>query len=527
MALRAVGDVLASKYRIEALLGTGGMGDVYRATNILLNREVAIKLLHLKHAADADLLERFMREARVANVVRHPNVVDVLDIDKDADGSPFIVQELLFGEDLSHYAKAHGRLTLDEIRTLVLPIVEAVAEAHSHGVIHRDIKPANVFLASQHVTLDGPVSSSVRRAPRSGVRVVPKLLDFGISKLRSADIRATDVGVLLGTPAYMAPEVLHGVRDADARTDVWALGVMLFELLAGRRPFLATGPNVFVEIATTDAPPLADVAPEIDRDVCEVVDRCLRRDVTQRFASANELATALANALHAASDRAPTALFVEPGAAPAEPMVPDLDLPGVTLAGTDPTIVDPVAARVDSTLPSPQAPAPERTEVMANAPRSQAAPMSMRPPRSSGLSLDEAPPSSRRPSSEQWAPRTSIAAAPPMPRQAESPEFPWLVSLLVLGLAALGVTGALSATLRQPAGFAFVRLLDPSSAYASAQLTTGVQVGAALAAGALGAFAFRSSMRQWKTGGPLPALVTAAVSGGLLFATFELLRAAW
>jgi len=170
MALRGVGDVLASKYRIEALLGTGGMGDVYRATNLHVNREVAIKLLHLKHVEDPNLLERFLREARVANVVRHPNVVDVLDIDKDLDGSPFIVQELLYGEDLAKYVRERGRLTLDEIRTLVVPIIEAVAEAHAQGVIHRDIKPANIFLATQHVTLDSPPSSGRRAPSTSGSR---------------------------------------------------------------------------------------------------------------------------------------------------------------------------------------------------------------------------------------------------------------------------------------------------------------------------------------------------------------------
>jgi len=539
MALRQVGDVLAAKYRIEALLGTGGMGDVYRATNMHVNREVAIKLLHLKHAADASLLERFLREARVANVVRHPNVVDVLDIDKDVDGSPFIVQELLYGEDLATYVRAHGRLTLDEIRTLIVPIIEAVAEAHAQGVIHRDIKPANIFLANQHVTLESPPSSG-RRAPSSGVRVVPKLLDFGISKLRSADTRATDVGVLLGTPAYMAPEILKGVRDADARTDVWALGVMLFELLAGRRPFVGAGASIFIVIATTDAPPLAQVAPDVARDVAEVVDRCLRRDVTERFASAAELATALSAALPAASARVPT-VSVEPMAmAPLETSVPDLDLPR-TLGGGDPTTVDPPPpSSIAATLPSRVASTPpERTDWTPPLPpvpslpqdvaRPSVSPVRMTPSRApgatqprrsgSGLMLEETPRTSLRPPTDR---RESLPVVERQAdRRAQSVEFPWLTSLLVLGITALAACGGLMAATGHP-GFAIVRPFVETST----QTTMAVQVGAALAVGAIGALTFRGGMRQWQVGASLTALTYAGASGALLFAALELLRAA-
>jgi serine/threonine-protein kinase len=553
-----VGDVLAAKYRIEALLGTGGMGDVYRATNVLLQREVAIKLLHLKHAEDTNLVDRFLREARVANVVRHPNVVDVLDIDKDTDGAPFIVQELLHGEDLAKYLREHGRLTLDEIRTLVVPIIEAVAEAHLHGVIHRDIKPANVFLANQHGTLEGPPSSVTRRAPRSGVRIVPKLLDFGISKLRSADIRATDVGELLGTPAYMAPEVLHGVRDADARTDVWALGVMLFELLAGRRPFVATGPQVFIAIATTDAPPLAKVAQDVDHDVAAIVDRCLRRNVTERFATAAELATALSSALLAASDRAPTMLGPPssrhappssrhaPPSSRHAPLVPELDLPQ-TLGGADPTYVDAVPPSVNTTLPSRGSsseieatelvpwPRPSGTPMplpaapalaLAPAPPSARAPASGRAPeprrpRGSGLELDDARRSHPRPS---FGPQQSppIASAQP-PERAPSVEYVWLRSVALLGVIAIAVSGVLMATVGQPGGFAIVRPLVPTAA---PSVMLFVQAAATLLAGAVCVSAFRTGMRERRTAGLLPGLAYAAASGALLFVALQLFRAA-
>ena len=539
MALRRVGDVLAAKYRIEALLGTGGMGDVYRATNMALNREVAIKLLHLKHAEDPALVERFIREARVANVVRHPNVVDVLDIDKDTDGSPFIVQELLHGEDLSKYVRQRGRLTLEEIRTLVVPIIDAVAEAHSHGVIHRDIKPANVFLANQHGALEGPPSST-RRAPRSGIRVVPKLLDFGISKLRTVDIRATDVGVLLGTPAYMAPELLRGVRDADARSDVWAIGVMLFELLAGKRPFVASGPSIFVVIATTDAPPLCEVAPDVDPGVAEVVDRCLRRATAERFASASELSTALSSALLAASVATPT-VSVPPGV-PLEAFVPELDLPR-TLSGAEATLVDAPPSRppssVHSTLPSrvdppflpPMTPGvsspplevllPEAPQLSVPPPRRSVAPRSSRAPRSSGLELDASPRTSLPPAGDR-AQSPHVAMHQPAPRS-QSQELGWLTSALVLGIAALALSGALMSALRGTGGLAIVRLFGVTSP----PITIAVQAVAALVAVAVGAQSFRRGMREWQAGAWLAALAYAGGSGALLCAALKLLGGAW
>jgi len=268
-----VGTVLASKYRLEALLGSGGMGHVYRAVNEHVGRAVAIKLLRSEHAENPVVVERFLREARAANLVRHPNVVDVIDIGQHDDGSPFIVQELLEGEDLSQLmTRRGGKLPIDEVIDLVGPVIDAVAEAHARGVVHRDIKPENVFLAKG------------KRGP------VPKLLDFGISKVRAPDLRATEVGVMMGTPAYMAPEQVQGARDADPRSDVWALGVMLFELIAGRMPFdVRDAPALFVAIATKDAPTLLDVKAEVTPAISRIVERCLRRRPDERYPSAAEL----------------------------------------------------------------------------------------------------------------------------------------------------------------------------------------------------------------------------------------------
>ncbi len=546
MALRRAGDMLASKYRIEALLGTGGMGDVYRATNVLVDREVAIKLLHVKHVGDPNLVERFLREARVANIVQHPNVVDILDIDKDEDGSPFIVQELLHGEDLSKFARARGRLDLDEIRTLVVPIIEAVAAAHAQGVIHRDIKPANVFLSSR--AGEPPPSSGPRSGPvpRSGVRYVPKLLDFGISKLRAADIRATDVGVIMGTPAYMAPELIgRGVRDADARSDVWAIGVMLFELLAGRRPYVATGGAIYVAIATTDPPRLLDVAPDVDPDVASVVDRCLRRSVDERFASAGELAQALVTALDAALRRAPKKETVDlPAIGAAGPVVPDLDfLP--TMARSDPTIAD-------STLhsPTPREGIPVDpatiTEPMASAPALPtarvtehtvrlAAPPPM-PPR-----VPEVPPPVSGAIELQPRPNAPALGAPPMrparhandmasavgPAHYRKQQDVEQLGKLTGVIALAGVTFVVAATLLglvgRSAGWPVVRpFLDLSP-----QLASMAQVGASLVVAIVVVRSFRRAYARWNEAERGVAIAFASTSGLLLFVAIELLIAAW
>ena len=272
---RRVGETLAGKYKLEALLGAGAMGAVYRATNVAIGRAVAIKVLRPEHGKNAEIVERFLREARAANIVRHPNVVVVLDIGRDDAGSPFIVQELLEGEDLSAYVARSGRLPVPSALDLLLPVVEAVEFAHARGVVHRDLKPENIFLAKQ------------------GSKLVPKPLDFGISHMKVPDkVRLTSSGSMMGTPAYMAPEQVRGQSDlSDARTDVWALGVILFEIIGGRLPFEGeTIPAMFVAIATTDAPSLATVVPAVPDALAKVVERCLRRSPDDRYPTACELA---------------------------------------------------------------------------------------------------------------------------------------------------------------------------------------------------------------------------------------------
>lgn len=271
-----VGELLAGKYRLDALLGSGGVGDVYRAQNTLMGRTVAIKLLKPEHVTDENVVNRFLREARAANLARHPNVVDVLDVGRDDQGLPFIVQEFLEGHDLGKKLEsAGGPLPVIEVLDLMIPVAQAVGLAHARGVVHRDLKPENVFLA------------------RVGGDTVPKLLDFGISFIRPqpGDVRMTKTGMTVGTPAYMSPEQLEGTAGVDMRTDVWALGVILYEALSGRLPFEGeTSALMFAQIAWVDPSPLRKVAPHVPAALEQVVSRCLQRKLANRYPSAGELA---------------------------------------------------------------------------------------------------------------------------------------------------------------------------------------------------------------------------------------------
>jgi eukaryotic-like serine/threonine-protein kinase len=272
------GEVLVGKYKLMARLGAGGMGEVYRAENLLIGRTVAIKLLLPEHVRAKDLAERFLREARAAVIVHHPNVVDVLDIGEDPSAGPFIVQEFLEGEDLDNFLERNGgRLSLQQLADLVFPVIDAMALAHSRGVVHRDLKPSNVFLS------------------RFGGKIVPKLLDFGISQVKSGtdNIRMTGTGMILGSPAYMSPEQIKRSRSVDARSDVWSLGVILYEVLSGSLPFNTDEADsvgaLFIQIATVDVLPLKQTMPTVPTELARIVGRCLKRDPKERYPSATEL----------------------------------------------------------------------------------------------------------------------------------------------------------------------------------------------------------------------------------------------
>ncbi|MDB4931602.1 MAG: putative serine/threonine-protein kinase pknB, partial [Myxococcaceae bacterium] len=297
-------EVVGGKYRVVSLLGRGGMGEVYECENTWTRRRVALKLLKpADDEAGADSLRRFAREAQAAAQLQHPNIVDVLDMGQDeALNRPFIVQEFLQGEDLRRALRAGGgRLGVEQCFAVIVPVMEALAFAHARGVIHRDIKPDNIFLA---------------QTPKG---VVPKLIDFGIAKVTDHDesMRRTSTGTMLGTPSYMSPEQARGDSALDARSDVWSLGVVLYEMLSGFKPYTAANANVLVAMILRDDPtPLLHVSPSMPPALAAVVMRAVCRDLAQRWPSVQHFHDALLTvARNGWSDQAPPPLSAPPGAA--------------------------------------------------------------------------------------------------------------------------------------------------------------------------------------------------------------------
>ena len=264
----APGQVLGGKYRVVRQIGEGGMGVVLEAEHTTSGKRVAIKWLHPKMASEPDAEERFVREARAAARIRHPNVVDVYDVVQEHDGV-FLVMELLEGEPLTDVLE-RGQLPVPSLIALLIEAMRGVSAAHKQGVVHRDVKPDNIFLC--------------RIADRT--TPCPKVLDFGISKLDKENLRITQTGMALGTPLYMSYEQLQGSRDVDARTDVYAFAVILYEALTGQPPFDAdTFSELMVKMATEHATPPKTLRDEVPGELDRVVLRALAKDRTQRTPS--------------------------------------------------------------------------------------------------------------------------------------------------------------------------------------------------------------------------------------------------
>jgi serine/threonine-protein kinase len=276
------GSILAGKYRIGKVLGSGGMGVVVAATHLQLEERVAIKFLFLEALDNHESTARFMREARAAVRIKSEHVARVIDVGTFEGGGPFIVMEYLEGADLARVLATQGPLSVEVAVSYILQAGEALAEAHGLGIVHRDLKPSNLFIARRP---DG--SSAV------------KVLDFGISKVLSAKSTSqgaaiTRTGSLLGSPLYMSPEQMTTPREVDARSDLWALGAILFEMLTGRPPFWGeTVPQLCASILDGRAPPMSASRSDVPPSLEAVVARCLERDRRRRFQSVAELAAAL------------------------------------------------------------------------------------------------------------------------------------------------------------------------------------------------------------------------------------------
>ncbi|MCS6798596.1 MAG: serine/threonine protein kinase [Myxococcota bacterium] len=292
-----LGQTLGGTYHVHSVLGEGGMGRVYRARHVRLDRFFALKVLHPHLASDRTALERFRREATAASGVRSPHVAQVVDVDVTADGRPFIVSELLEGEPLSARLERESRLDVPIAVGIARQIARAAAAAHAAGVVHRDLKPDNVFLVE-----DG-----------TGTPMV-KVLDFGIAKTLTGGPSVTRTGLVVGTPAYMAPEQAAGNKDVDARADVYAVGAILYRMLTGRRPFETEDIGATLTAVLTREPTRpSSLCTDLPVELEAVVQRAMAKNPAERFATMSELDAALAP-FEAAKD-APAPVAMDPSVA--------------------------------------------------------------------------------------------------------------------------------------------------------------------------------------------------------------------
>jgi len=278
-----VGSLIADKYLVEAVVGEGSMGLVLRAHHLQLREPVALKILRPELARDSASVSRFLREARALARMRSEHVARVMDVGTLDDGRPFLVMELLDGRDLAAELAARRTLPMAEAVDIIVQVCEAMSEAHALGVVHRDLKPSNLFLTQ-----------------RDDERLV-KVIDFGIARgealVAEGECDLTAASCVLGSPAYMAPEQVRAADTADARSDVWSLGIILYEILAGRPPF-GTGNTtaVLAAICADEPEPLGRINKSVRGPIAAVVARCLAKNPSHRFETMRELQTALQRA---------------------------------------------------------------------------------------------------------------------------------------------------------------------------------------------------------------------------------------
>ncbi len=277
-----VGDVVAEKYRVDEIIGQGAMGFVFAAEHTHLGHRVALKVLRAGALEHKESVERFLREGRIVARIQSEHVARVSDVGTLKSGVPYLVMEFLEGSDLSKILKQRGEpLALGDAVDFTLQVCEALAHAHALGVVHRDMKPANIYVTSR---MDGTP--------------LLKVLDFGISKSSTygdGQDELTMTAALMGTPRYMSPEQIHDSRLVDARTDIWALGTIIYEMLTLERCFQA--PSVAftcVKILQQEPTPLSQLRPDLPPQIEEIVNRCLRKEPTERWLHVGELAEAIA-----------------------------------------------------------------------------------------------------------------------------------------------------------------------------------------------------------------------------------------
>ena len=284
--------ILGGQFHITKKIGTGGMGSVYQAVQVEMNRLVAIKILHPKLAGRKDLASRFRREARAMSQLTHPNTVKVFMYGQlnegQGAGSLYIVMEYLDGRNLNRAVKREGPLSVERATTILIQVCGALQEAHNAGIVHRDLKPENIFLCRQGQLTD-----------------YPKVLDFGLAKvterqMRPGSIQLTQEGMVFGTPEFMSPEQAQGLDTLDHRADIWALGAIVFECMTGRVPFPGiNGPQILLSILSKEAPPVSQadgsrfpIPPTMD----PVLAKAFKKTASLRYETVGGLADAIGHA---------------------------------------------------------------------------------------------------------------------------------------------------------------------------------------------------------------------------------------
>lgn len=318
-----IGRVLEGKYEVVRLLGTGGMGTVYEARHLRLRGTFALKLLRPEYAGDEDIVKRFEREATTTASLGHENIVDITDMGMTEEGQLYVVMELLKGVELDHVLAETGQVSQGWACHVAVQILSALSAVHERGIVHRDLKPGNIFLEN-----------------RPGFGDFVKLMDFGIAKVRASEEGLTRgltrTGQLLGTPWYMSPEQARGDRDVTASSDIYAVGVILYQMLTGELPFGGSSyVEVLMKILTEDPAPPSELRPGLEPRIAGVIWRALAKEPADRFADVTEMAR----------DLEP---FADPGAAAEKPLSSLVSGPRVSAP------VDLVHVKDPTTSPSPR-----------------------------------------------------------------------------------------------------------------------------------------------------------------------------